>query len=274
MSSTISLRRRHVFVWAIAVALSFTVLTLSSAQALGPNAIRSGFDSNTLAANDDGSTAAVPIGFTINFFGADHSSLFVNNNGNVTFDAALETFTPFNLGTTNVPIIAPFFADVLTVFAGFPSGGAIVTFGTGTVDGRSAFGVTWPGVHCAVGSQSSLGPPLNHFQVLLINRSDVAAGDFDIEFNYDQIGWEAGGAPGSGGDADCLGGNTARAGFANGSGIFDELAGSGVVGGFLDANPTTGFVNTSLNSSQLGRHVILSRGGHTQPRRDTAGTGN
>ena len=97
MSSTISLRRRHVFVWAIAVALSFTVLTLSSAQALGPNAIRSGFDSNTLAANDDGSTAAVPIGFTINFFGADHSSLFVNNNGNVTFDAALETFTPFNL---------------------------------------------------------------------------------------------------------------------------------------------------------------------------------
>ena len=147
------------------------------------------------------------------------------------------------------------------MFAGFPSGGAIVTFGTGTVDGRSAFGVTWPGVHCAVGSQSSLGPPLNHFQVLLIDRSDVAAGDFDIEFNYDQIGWEAGGAPGSGGDADCLGGNTARAGFANGSGIFDELAGSGVVGGFLDANPTTGFVNTSLNSSQLGRHVILSRGG-------------
>ena len=114
MRTFISLRRRFVIVWAIAVALSLTILTLYSAQALGPNAVRSGFNSNTLAANDDGSTGAVPIGFTINFFGTNHSTLFVNNNGNVTFNAVLSTFSPFNLGTTTTPIIAPFFADVDT----------------------------------------------------------------------------------------------------------------------------------------------------------------
>ena len=113
-------------------------------------------------------------------------------------------------------------------------------------------------MHCY---KTAGGVPLNHFQVLLTDRSDVAAGDFDIEFNYDQIVWEAGTTSSSGGDANCLGGNPARAGFANGSGTFQELAGSGVVSGFLDSNSTTGLVNTSLNSSQLGRHIIPVRGG-------------
>ena len=180
MRTFISLRRRFVIVWAIAVALSLTILTLYSAQALGPNAVRSGFNSNTLAANDDGSTGAVPIGFTINFFGTNHSTLFVNNNGNVTFNAVLSTFSPFNLGTTTTPIVAPFFADVDTR----RGGSSPLTFGTGDVGGRLAFGVTWPGVHCF---KTAGGVPLNHFQVLLIDRSDVGAGDFDIEFNYDQV---------------------------------------------------------------------------------------
>ena len=111
-------------------------------------------------------------------------------------------------------------------------------------------------MHCF---KTAGGVPLNHFQVLLIDRSDVGAGNFDIEFNYDQVVWEAGTA--STGDANCLGGSPARAGFANGSGTFQELAGSGVVSGFLDANSTTGLVNTSLNNSQLGRHIIPVRGG-------------
>ncbi len=137
-------------------------------------------------------------------------------------------------------------------------GGGQVTFGTGDVGGRPAFGANFPGVACFF----DFGPApagLNHFQVLLIDRSDVAAGDFDIEFNYDQIVWEAG--LDSGGDSNCLGGSPARAGFANGSGTFQELAGSGVVSGFLDSNLTTGLVNTSLNNSQLGRHIIPVRGG-------------
>ncbi len=193
--------------------------------------IRPGFDGNTLGATDDGSTGLVPIGFSPNFFGTTYDTLFVNNNGNVTFDAALGTYTPFSLSQTNRAIIAPFFADVDT------RRGSVVTYGQGTVDGRPAFGVNWPGVGCYNQTTSVL----NFFQMRLIDRSDVGAGDFDIVFGYDSIQWETGQA--SGGNAVCQGGSAARVGYSNGSGIagtFFELPGSGIPGAFLDSNLQTG----------------------------------
>ena len=81
---------------------------------------------DALAASDDSSSAAVPIGFPINFFGVTRTELFVSNNGNVTLDAALSASTPFGLATTRQAIIAPFFADVDTRAAG----SGIVRFGT------------------------------------------------------------------------------------------------------------------------------------------------
>lgn len=103
---------------------------------------------------------------------------------------------------------------------------------------------------------------LNYFQVLLSDRSDIAAGDFDIEFNYDQIKWETGQA--SGGDANCQGGSSARVGYSKGTGepgTFFELPGSGVPGSFLDSNLATGLIHNSLNSTQLGRYVFRVRSG-------------
>ena len=139
----------------VVIAGTFTILTLSSAQALGPNAIRSGFDGNTLPRGLDNSSGSEQIGFTINFFGTNHSSLFVNANGNLTFNAALSTFSPFDLGTTTKPIIAPFFADTDTRI-----GGNQVTFGTGDVGGRTTFGATWPGIRCLNDEEVAA---LNHF---------------------------------------------------------------------------------------------------------------
>ena len=83
-----------------------------------------GFDGNTFPGNDDGSVSA-NLGFNANFFGQTFSSVFVNNNGNITFGSQLGTFTPFDLTSTNSLIIAPFFADVDT------NAGNPVTFGTG-----------------------------------------------------------------------------------------------------------------------------------------------
>ena len=234
---------------------AFAVLLVSgsdSARALGPNAMRAGFDATALPANDDGSTGLVPIGFTIDFFGTDYTELYVNNNGNVTFDFALFTFTPFDLLTTGQVIIAPFFADVDTRV------GNLMSYGPGMVDGRPAFGVTWPGVGCYNRIQFGANES-NHFQLILIDRSDIAAKDFDIEFNIDRILWETGQA--SGGDGDCLGGNAARAGFSNGSTDSFELPGSGIPGAFLDSNGPTGLVNNNLNSAQLGRYLFEVRGG-------------
>jgi len=231
------------------------VLTFGMPILANAGAIVSGFNSNTLSANDDDSTGQVNLGFTANFFGVNSSQVYVNNNGNVTFDSALSTYTPFNLTSTGRQIIAPFFADVDTSNAGNP-----VTYGQGAFGGHNAFGVNWLDVDYYNSSTSHTNR--NFFQLLLVDRSDVGAGDFDIIFNYDQIQWEAGMA--SSGDANGLGGDSARAGFSNGTGnpgTFFELPGSAVNGAFLDGGPNA-LVSNSLNSNVLGRYIFTARNGN------------
>lgn len=52
--------------------------------------------------------------------------------------------------------------------------------------------MTWDGV--GVGYYYLSVDKLNKFQVVLEERSDIAPGDFDIHFFYDQIQWETGDA--------------------------------------------------------------------------------
>ena len=49
---------------------------------------------NILPANDDGSTGLVNLGFTANINGTNFNQTYVNNNGNITFNARLSTYTP------------------------------------------------------------------------------------------------------------------------------------------------------------------------------------
>lgn len=245
-------RRRGTFAGSIGVALVSlaTMLPATIGHAGAPAVLRAGFEDSTLAANDDGSTASVPLGFTINLFGLNYSNGFVNNNGNMTFDFAQSTFTPFSLTATTRVIIAPFFADVDTR-VGNPT-----RYGPGTVDGHPAFGATWRNV----GYFSQQVDKLNRFQVVIINRSDTGAGNFDLEFNYEQIQWETGSASGGSGG---FGGSSARAGYSKGTGdagTFFEFAGSGVPGSFLDSNPA-GLRNASRDSGVLGRYLFAVRNG-------------
>jgi Nidogen-like/Thrombospondin type 3 repeat len=223
-----------------------------------------GCTTNTLPANDDGSTGEVDLGFTLNFFGANYSSLFVNNNGNVTFTQELGEFTPTPLVSAGLPIIAPFWGDVDTE----GTGSGVVTYGQTTFQGRPAFCVNWDGV--GVGYYSSNVDKLNKFQLLLVDRSDRQAGDFDIVFNYDQIQWETGDASGGSGG---LGGSSARAGYSNGDANTPssslELPGSAVNGAFLDSNNDTGLINNSRNSVTLGRYVFDVTNGEPPPPRET-----
>ncbi len=216
-------------------------------------AIVSGFNATALPRNDDGSSAAVPLGFSINLFGVTVDRLFVNNNGNVTFDQPLAEFTPFPLLSTDRLIVAPFFADVDTSIAGDQ-----VTYGSGTFEGRPAFGVNWLNVDYFLSSP-------NHrnrisAQLVLVSRNDRRAGDFDIVFNYGSIAWEAGQA--SGGDANGRGGSSARAGFAIGRGAPGsavELIGSAVPGAFINGNVLA--LNSNRRGSTLnGRYVYQIRG--------------
>ena len=150
-------------------------------------------------------------------------------------------------------MIAPFWADVDTR----PSESGLLFYTSGTfIAGRRAFAVTWPNV----GYYSYGTNKLNVFQLVLLERGDIAAGDFDIEFNYDKIEWETGGASSSGG-VDGLGGKSARVGISNGSNRTVELAGSGVNGALLDSSSSTGLIYNSRNSTVSGRYVFQVRGG-------------
>src|SRR5260221_6699977 len=113
--------------------LSLLLLAAMLAPQLPAQAIRrlAGFQAKNIPRNDDGSSPVVSLPFTINFFGRIRSSVYVNNNGNITFDSALATFTPFGLQNTGREIIAPFFADVDTR----NELSSIVTYGEDRVDG-------------------------------------------------------------------------------------------------------------------------------------------
>jgi hypothetical protein len=222
--------------WCLAATLAVAGMSGITAFA-DPIRTFAGSAANTLPGNDDGSTGLVNIGFTLNFFGSTYSSLYVNNNGNLTFTGPLSTFTPFSLLSTSTPIIAPFFGDVDTRGAG----SSPVTYGTGVLGGHDTFAANY----LNVGVYAEL-PIFNTFQVLLIDRSDIGAGDFDFEFNYGAIKWEAGEASGS--NSLGLGGSSARAGYSNGISASFEIPGSAVNGALLDSNLITGLINNQLGT--------------------------
>lgn len=238
-----------------AAVAAIAMLVVAGAADAAAIRVNPGFDGNTVPRNDDGFVGPVALGFNIDFYGLPFSTAFVNNNGNITFDAGLSTFTPFDLTSTGRQIIAPFFADVDTRNAGEP-----VRYGQDTVDGRTAFGVNWIDVDYYFSSPNHRNR--NSFQLVLIDRSDIAPGDFDFEFNYDQIQWETGTASG-GDDATGRGGFSARAGFSNGTGdpgTAFELAGSAINGAFLDGGPNA-LISNRLNSNVDGRYVFRVRNG-------------
>ena len=236
----------HVF-FTMTLCLFFTAMAVTA----DASAIRPGlFNSFSLAANDDGSTGLVNIGFGSNFFGTTYNQLYVNNNGNVTFESSLSAYTPTGIAGVSYPIIAPFFADVDT------RSGNILTYGQSLVDSHNAFGVNW----IDVGYFSQHTSPLNSFQLVLIERADSGPGDFDIEFNYDQILWETGDASsGSGG----LGGSSAYVGYSNGASDYYEFAGSGVNGAFLDGGPNS--LVAGSNIDYAGRYLFTVRNGVVSP---------
>jgi hypothetical protein len=208
-----------------------------------------GFRASSIPRNDDGSSPNVPLGFTADFFSRRYSAVFVNNNGNLTFDQPLSEYTPFGLAGTNVPIIAAFFADVDTR----PPASQVVTYGRDQVDGRSAFGVNY----FRVGYFNEHADRLNTFQIVLVDRSDTGPGNFDIEFNYARIEWDTGDLARSGG------GKSAVAGFSNGTrapGTLYQLPGSLVPGSFVDAG-SRALTRNSLNSNVPGRYIFQARYG-------------
>jgi len=129
---------------------------------------------------DDCYVGPVDIGFDINFFGSKYSQLYVNKNGYISFNSGYYDYTFGSLSSSVKAVIAPFFGDV--------SGKSTVTYGKITYEGHTAFAASW--INASLTISPAIRPePLNSFQALLVDRSDVGTGDFDFIFNFDSIQW-------------------------------------------------------------------------------------
>ncbi|MGQ5522803.1 nidogen-like domain-containing protein [Chitinimonas sp. PSY-7] len=208
------------------------------------------FNDYVLGANDDNSTGLVDIGFNIDFYSVKSKNhLYINNNGNVTFFNKLSTFSPFGLINNSFPMIAPFFADVDTR----GNGSGLVRYGTDTIAGHKVFGVNW----INVGYFNSASNKLNSFQLILTDRSETGAGNFDMEFNYDKILWESGSASDG---VNGVGGSPATVGYTDGDRNDFEFAGSRKTRAFLDSS-STGLIHGRQNSNVDGRYIFHVRSG-------------
>lgn len=129
--------------------------------------------------NDDG-FMDLNLEFNVTFLGNVYSSLFINNNGNVSFGSGISAYIPTGPTGANAPIISPFFADVDTR----AEASGVVRYNI-TPD---QLVVTWDNV----GRFDSHGSPTNSFQLVL--RGDgfvVPTGEGKIGFFYQTMGWNA-----------------------------------------------------------------------------------
>src|SRR5262245_31293669 len=143
---------------------------------------------------DDRSDAA-GLGFSANWFGTNFTNVAINSNGRIAFGAAPDTELPFGMNTSlsgeSRGTLDGFWSD-LEVTAG--SSSAVLekigqyTFGTGKIDGRDAFVATWTDALTFGFDLASDAPnTTDTFQIVLIDRSDTGADNFDIEFNFGKI---------------------------------------------------------------------------------------
>jgi Nidogen-like len=151
---------------------------------LGPNIVTTGGGAGAnvgdpTGRNDDG-FMQLTLPFSVNFFGNTFNSLFINNNGNVSFNAGISAFVPTGPTGASVPVISPFFSDVDT--RNLASG--VVHSQTNT---PNQLVVTWD----QVGFFNSHAPPTNSFQLVLRGSNfDVPVGEGSIGFFYGTMGWE------------------------------------------------------------------------------------
>lgn len=133
--------------------------------------------------NDDGSSPYIPLPFTFNLYGQLYNGLWINNNGNVTFDQPYGTFTATPFPNNLFVMIAPFWADVDT--RGIGEVFYCVT--------PTAIYVNW----VEVGYYNSQTNLTNSFQLVLTDGNDPVIGiGNNVAISYLDMQWTTGAASG------------------------------------------------------------------------------
>lgn len=138
-----------------------------------------------MAPNDDLYSNTIYLPFSFSFYGATYDSLYINNNGNISFNMPYNTFTAFTFPDPSFNMIAPFWADVDTRAV---NGGNVWY----KLNPHSLV-VVWD----HVGYFSMMDDKLNTFQVIISDGLDtiVPAGN-NLSFCYGDMQWTTGSASG------------------------------------------------------------------------------
>jgi hypothetical protein len=130
--------------------------------------------------NDDGFSGPINLGFTLNYFGTNYTSFYINNNGNVSFGSGISAYIPTGPTGASAPVISPYFGDA-------DSRGA----NSGVVHLNQSANqsiVTWD----HIGYYDSHDDKLNTFQLVLRGPDyAVPSGEGQIGFFYTTMGWES-----------------------------------------------------------------------------------
>ena len=154
-----------------------------------PTCLFEPFDSATwtisMARNDDGSSILIPLPFTFNLYGDLYTSIYINNNGNITFTSPLATFTPFAFPSSPLAIVAPFFADVDTR----PLASGLVYHKIES----NRITITWD----SVGYFGNHVDKRNTFQLIISDGTDpyIGVGN-NVCFSFGDMNWTTGDASG------------------------------------------------------------------------------
>ena len=156
-----------------------------------------------MAPNDDDSTGQITLPFTFTLYGTPYNYCWVNNNGNVTFDYGLSSWTPWGFPSGDNPMLAPFFADVDTRGAGS------VWY---KIEANRMI-VIWD----HVGYFSYGVDKLNTFELIFSDGTDPLIGlGNNVAFSYADMAWTTGSASGG---VDGFGGSPATVGINKGDNI-------------------------------------------------------
>jgi gliding motility-associated-like protein len=167
-----------------------------------------GPDYTAVPRNDDGSLYIPDIGFEFSFCGSSYSDCYINTNGNISFTQGVSQYSPDGF-PYNVPMIAPFWADVDTRNAG--CGQAWYKLFSNYMI------VTWD----SVGWYNQQCSPLNKFQLIISDgTADIIGVGKNVQFRYDEMEWTTGQASGGG----PFGGSPATAGYNSGDNVnFEQI---------------------------------------------------
>ncbi|CAH2318175.1 alpha-tectorin-like [Pelobates cultripes] len=176
----------------------------------------------TTPVEDDGASAEIPISVPFKFFSKEYNSLFVNNNGVISFKTAVSQYTPDAFPLTNgQTFVTPFWGDVDNRLAGKvyyrqstkPDLLKSITDDMEKHLPGQHFTATWAFIATwdKVAYYASESEKVNTFQAAL--TTDGLR--FFIILNYGDIQWTTGKASG-GNPLTGLGGIPAQAGFNSG----------------------------------------------------------